>query len=147
MKRPLTRILSVALVASILFAAWSWFRPYEWRPDPGARFHIRQAKLTRDHSNHWLDVFLERAGDVDHDLEKPVFLETASGRRLDPADTTLSGEGAKGTTALYFRFWLEPGDLEGSLRLHLNDGTLSIRSGSGIPQTGDSGKFFLSNHW
>ena len=50
--RPLTRILTVALALVSAFAAWSWLRPYEWKADPVARFQIRQARVTRDHSNY-----------------------------------------------------------------------------------------------
>jgi hypothetical protein len=57
--RPLTRILTVALALVSAFAAWSWLRPYEWKSDPVARFQIRQARVTRDHSNYWVDVFLK----------------------------------------------------------------------------------------
>lgn len=143
--RPLTRILTVALALVSAFAAWSWLRPYEWKADPVARFQIRQARVTRDHSNYWVDVFLKGA---DHDLQKRVSLETSNGRALDPADTTLSGDEGKGITELWFRFWLDPADLAGPLKLHLNDGTLVVRSASGPPalESGEN-KVFLTNSW
>lgn len=143
--RPLTRLLTVALVLVTAFALWSWCRPYAWQSDPAARFQIRQARVIRDHSNFWVDVFLKGA---DHDLSKPVFLETAAGRSLEPADTTLSGDDGKGITDLWFRFWLDSGDLAGPLNLHLNGGTLLVRTATGLPalQPGES-KVFLSNTW
>lgn len=143
--RPLTRILTIALVLVSAFAAWSWFRPYEWKADPVARFQVRQVRVTRDHSNFWVDVFLKGAN---HDLQKPVSLETASGKSLEPADTTLSGDEGKGITELWFRFWLDSADLAGPLKLHLNDGTLVLRSGSGTPALESGGsKVHLSNSW
>ena len=143
--RPLTRILTVALVLVSALAAWSWFRPYEWKADPAARFRIQQARITRDHSNYWVDVFLKGA---DHDLQKRVFLETADGRSLDPADTTLSGDEGKGITDLWFRFWLDEHDFSGPLKLHLNDGALLLRSSSGAPalESGES-KILMTNSW
>lgn len=143
--RPLTRLLTVALVLVSALAAWSWLRPYEWRPDPAARFEIHQTRVIRDHSNFWVDVFLKGSG---HDMSKRVSLETADGRFLDPADTTLSGDEGKGITDLWFRFWLDARDLSGPLKLHVNDGALMLRTASGIPalQSGES-KLFLSNSW
>lgn len=143
--RPLTRLLTLALLVVSAFAAWSWLRPYQWQPDPTARFEIHQARLIRDHSNFWVDVFLKGA---DHDLSKRVSLETADGRTLDPADTTLSGDEGKGITDLWFRFWLDSKDFTGPLKLHLNDGTLLVRTSDGLPalESGAS-KVFLSNSW
>lgn len=143
--RPLTRILTVALVLVSAFAVWSWCRPYEWKSDPAARFKIQQVRVIRDHSNYWVDVFLK--GDH-HELEKRVHLESADGRLLEPADTRLSGENEKGITDLWFRFWLDARDFNGPLRLKLNDGGLWVRSGSGPPvmESGES-KILNSNSW
>lgn len=143
--RPLTRILTVALAIVSVFAAWSLLRPYEWNADPVARFRIRQVRVTRDHSYYWVEVFLKG---VDHDLQKRVSLETANGRSLDPADTTLSGDEGKGITELWFRFWLDSTDVAGPLKLHLNDRALVVRSASGAPalQSGEN-KVFLTNSW
>lgn len=145
--RPLTRILTVALVLVLVsaFAAWSWFRPYEWQSDPAARFKIKQVRVIRDHSNFWVDVSLKGAN---HDLEKRVHLESADGRLLEPADTGLSGEDGKGITDLWFRFWLDARDFNGPLKLRLNDGSLTVRSGSGAPvmESGES-KVLNSNSW
>lgn len=143
--RPLTRILTVALVLVSAFAIWSWFRPYEWKSDPAARFKIQQVRVIRDHSNYWVDVSLKGAN---HDLEKRVHLESADGRLLEPADTGLSGEDGKGITDLWFRFWLDARDFNGPLKLRLNDGSLTVRSGSGAPvmESGES-KVLNSNSW
>lgn len=143
--RPLTRILTVALVLVSAFAAWSLFRPYEWQPDPAARFKIRQVRVIRDHSNYWLDVSLKG---TNHDLEKRVHLESADGRLLEPADTGLSGENGKGITDLWLRFWLDARDFNGPLKLKLNDGGLIVRSGSGVPvlESGES-RILNSNSW
>lgn len=145
MQRPLTLVLTLALVIVSAFAAWSLCRPYEWRADPGARFEIHQVRLIRDHSNYWVDVFLKGAN---HDLQKPVYLETADGRNFEPADTTLSGDEGKGVTELWFRFWLDASDFKGPLKLRLNDGSLVVRSGSGSPvlESGES-RVVLTNSW
>ena len=138
----------VLLLITASATAWVWLRPYEWRPDAGARFRIEGVVLTRDHANHWLDVRLKKAGDAPHDLQKPVRLMIGAGRELAPAETTLIGEEGKGTTGIWLRFWLEPGDLNGPIRLHLNDGILLVKASQGEPQLGTSArKFMNSTHW
>lgn len=136
------------LTAAAAFAGWSWTRPYEWRPDPLAGCTIVTAGLIRDHSYHWLDLHLDVRQDAEHDLRKPVFLETAARPRVEPADTRLDGHAEKPITNLHLRFWLEAGDLDGPLTLHLNDGSLSVRTGAGEPRLrGDLGTTFRSQHW
>jgi hypothetical protein len=67
---------------------------------------------------------------------------------LEPADTTLGGEAGGGTTDLWFKFWLEAADLEGPLKLRINDGWLVLRSGSGIPRLGASNReYFTTSRW
>lgn len=147
-KRRPTRILLVLLVLASLFAAWAWLRPYAWNADPGARFQIAQAQLKRDRSYYWLDLMLERKGDAPHDDTKPVILRTASGRVVEPADTTLSGPDGSKPSQLWLKFWLEPGDLDGPLELKLNDGNLSVKSTAGAPAISpDQPKLFLTNRW
>jgi len=147
-KRRPTRILLVLLLLASLFAGWAWLRPYAWNADPGARFKISQAQLKRDHSYYWLDLMLERTGDAVHDDTKPVTLRTASGRMVEPADTTLSGADGKTPSQLWLKFWLESGDLEGPLELKLNDGTLSVKATPGTPAvSSDKPKLFLTNRW
>lgn len=138
----------VALVCSALFAAWSWFRPYEWKPDPGARCKVVVAQVKRDLSHFWVDVHLRMLPGEGHDLMKPVRLVTAAGRELEPADTTLAGDGKSGTTDLWLKFWLEKEDMEGGLSLRINDGTLVIKKNDGIPRLGGNHiGVFPSSRW
>lgn len=148
-KRPSMRVfLMVALLVSAGFAAWSWLRPYAWSVDPAARCKVVGSQVKRDTSFFWLDAHLKVMLGQTHDLSKPVRLITAAGRELEPADTTLGGDAAGGTTDLWFKFWLEPADLDGPLKLRINDGSLVIRSGSGIPSLGASNfEYFTSSRW
>ncbi|WP_226895027.1 hypothetical protein [Luteolibacter marinus] len=139
-------LLLVCLVISLAFAGWEWLRPYESGSDPAARFRIAHASVTRDHRNLWLDLYLKHTGGEPHDLGKPVDLQLADGRSIEPAGTTLEGE--TGTTAIGFRFWLDEADFSGPMSLRINDGTLSVRSGSGVPDGGDgSPRFFTTRNW
>lgn len=143
-----TLLLLLALGVSVVFAAWQWFRPYDWSPDPAARYHIVHAAVERDHSYLWLNLFLERNGDSPHDLTKPVRLLTADGRELEPADTTLGGDEESGTDALGFRFWLEEKDFAGPLKLRLHDGTLNVRTQSGLPGVNQgTPRYFNTCNW
>jgi len=136
------------LAASAVFALWSWTRPYEWRSDPAAGCRIVAAALERDHSYHWLEIRLKVRTGAGHDLRKPVFLETSARPRVEPADTTLSGDADKPIDEIFLKFWLEPGDLDGPITLHLNDGALSVRTGSGVPATGaDRRAHFATRRW
>jgi len=141
-------MLVLLLVASAAFAVWSWTRPYEWKPDPAARSKIVAAGLERDHSYHWLNLRLKIRPGMEHDLQMPVFLETASRPRLEPADTTLAGDVDRPIDEIFFRFWLEAGDLDGPITLHINEGTLSVRVGSGEPRMGRYGRSnFNTRRW
>lgn len=143
-----TKGLLLILLVAVVFAAWSWLRPYEWRPDPGARCRIVGVELTRDHANHWLQVHLRPAGPQSHDWRKPVRLVADGGRELEPADTRMTGSPEHGITDLWFKFWLENGDLAGPLRLRVNDGMLTVKAKPGEPALGLSGrKYFSSNRW
>jgi len=44
----LTKWLAVVLVAAVVFATWSWLRPYEWRPAAGARFQTVGFEVSRE---------------------------------------------------------------------------------------------------
>jgi hypothetical protein len=150
MKRALKRrtlLLSLCLAAASLFAAWTWLRPYEWNADPGARYRIVHTSLEEDHSYFWLGIRLEQAGVPSHDLLKPVRLLTADGREIEPADTQMEGDAAKPVDGLAFRFWLEEKDLGGPLKLRLNDGTLTVRSGSAVPDGTGTIRYFLTSGW
>jgi hypothetical protein len=141
-------LLLILLGLSLIFAGWQWLRPYEWRSDPGARFEIVHASLKRDTSYWWLGLYLKHTGGQPHDLTKPVVLLLADGREMEPADTMLEGDEKSGTVAIGFRFWLGEKDLAGPLQLRINDGTLTVRSGSGVPSIpGDSTRFFTTRNW
>jgi hypothetical protein len=136
------------LVAATAFAAWSWFRPYAWGHEAAARGEILETLVTRDQSFFWVNVHLRVNPGMTHDLQKNVYLETARGVQLDPADTTLVGKDGQPISEIWFKFWLESSQLEGPLILHLNDGKLAIKSNSGIPDLGNSDyRNFVTNHW
>lgn len=137
-----------ALLVSTAFAAWSWLRPYAWSVDPAARCKVVGSQVRKDGAFFWLDVHLKVTPGQAHDLIKPVRLITAGGRELEPADTTLGGKAGSETTDLWFKFWLESADLNGPLKLRINDGSLVIRSGSGIPRLGSSNlEYFTTSRW
>ncbi len=134
------------LVAVVFFAAWSWFRPYEWGSDPGAGMRIAAVSVTRDHGNCWLDVHLRPCGG-DYDWRRPARLILSDGREQAPADTRSVGSPERGMTELWLRFWLETGDLSGPLRLALNGGTLVVKR-EGPPRLAASGpRTFTSTRW
>jgi len=140
--------LALMLVASVVFTVWSWTRPYEWRADPAARAKIVAASLQQDHSYHWLDIRLKIRPGMEHDLQLPLFLETASRPHVEAADTTLAGNVDRAIDELFLRFWLESGDLDGPIKLYLNEGTLSVRSGTGVPKMDRDGrKHFQTRNW
>lgn len=148
-KRSTLRVfLIAALAVATVFAAWTWLRPYAWKVDPAARCTVVGAQVRKDASFFWLDIHLKVTPGQQHDLTKPVRLITAAGRELEPADTTLGGKTGEGTTDLWFKFWLEKVDLAGPLKLRINDGTLVIRSGSGVPRLGRSAaEHFTTSRW
>jgi len=147
-RRTLRVFMMAALLISAGFAAWSWLRPYAWSVDPAANCKVVGSQVRKDASFYWLDVRLKVTPGQDHDLMKPVRLVTSTGRELEPADTTLGGTAGQGTTELWFKFWLEAADLEGPLKLRINDGSLVIRSGSGVPRLGSSNaEYFITSRW
>ena len=138
----------VALVISALFAAWSWMRPYDWRPDPAARCKVVGSDVKRDRSNFWVHTHLKVLPGQSHDLLRPVRLVTTSGREIEPADTTFGGDRESGFTDLWFKFWLETADMEQTLSLRINDGALSIKKTRGIPSLGASNReYFPTCNW
>jgi len=147
-RQLLRRILIVALLACSAFAAWSWLRPYAWREDPSARCKVVGAQVRKDGSFFWVDLHLKMNPGQTHDLLKPVRLRTGAGHELEPADTTMAGEDGRGTTELWFKFWLENEDLLGPLTLRINDGTLVIKADPGVPGLGGAtSKYFTTQHW
>ena len=149
MRQKLVRnILLVALVISAGVAAWAWLRPYAWWPDDAARCKVVETLVTPDAAFCWVNVHLRVNSGMAHDLEKPVALESRDGRRFGPADTTLGGQDLKQPEDLWFRFWLDRGVLGGPLTLHLNDGSLVVKSSTGIPEIED-GRYrnFTTSRW
>lgn len=143
-----TALLLMMLAVSSAFAAWQWFRPYQWSADPAARFEIAHASIRRDHSFYWLDLFLKQRGDAGHDLAKPVLLVLGDGRELEPAETTFEGDATRATRSLGLRFWLEERDFAGPLHLRLNDGRLEVRKRSGPPvKPGAASAHFTTSDW
>ncbi len=143
------RILLVALLLiSGGIAAWSWSRPYDWGADAKAGCRIAGCQVVRDHANYWVNLKLKVNEDWEHDLEIPVKLLTAAGRELDAADTTLVGDETKDVREIWLKFWSEKEDLNGPLRLKINQGELSVRKGSGIPKLGaDGSRYFVTHNW
>jgi hypothetical protein len=152
------KLLLLALGVSVLFAAWQWFRPYEWSPDPVARYEVSQCLVERDHSNLWLRVFLKPREGQTMDYLKPIRLTTAAGKQHEPAQMDQAG-GAHGGGSLdldqsgrvdqvVLSFWLEPADFSGPLKLELNGGSVSIRNGDALPKVADGAfRVFNSTRW
>ncbi len=149
MSRAKLRLVLLAVLCLLSgFASWVWLRPYAWNPDPGARCRVVAAQVKQDRSYFWLDLHLKPVAGETHDLMQPVRLLASDGREIEPADTTLGGNPEKGTTDLWFKFWLEPGDFVGPLHLRINDGKLKIRGGHGVPRLGRSGvEIFPTSNW
>ena len=147
-RRNLRGVLVVALLACVVFATWSWFRPYAWNEDPAARCKVVGVRVKRDESYFWVDIHLKMNAGEKHDLMKPVRLSTSSGSALEPAETTLGGHKDEGTTDMWFKFWLEKPEMDGPLQLRINDGELAIRKGAGMPALGISdSEYFATQRW
>jgi hypothetical protein len=147
-RRIIRKILIVALFASSMFAAWSWFRPYAWAVDPAARCKVVGCQVRKDHAYFWVDVHLKVIDGQTHDLKKPVCLRTGAGREIQPADTTMAGNKDIGTTDLWYKFWLETDDIREPLTLRINDGSLVIKADPGIPRMSPSNSgYFPTQHW
>jgi hypothetical protein len=146
--RTLRLLLLVALLISSAFAAWGWLRPYSRSVDPAAYCKVVGTQVKKDGSFFWLETRLKVTPGKVHDLMKPVRLITAAGRELEPADTTLGGDAGGGTTDIWFKFWLESADMNGPLKLRINDGSLVIRSGSGSPDLDRNNIYhFTTSRW
>lgn len=148
MRPRLKYTLLLGMLFAAAFAVWSGLRPYDRQPDSAARCQVLETLLTRDQSFYWVNVHLKVNSQKAHDLQKPVYLTTAAGVRHEPADTAFAGPEGQPPTGLWFKFWLEPSDLTGALILHLNDGTLSIKSTQGIPTLAPAAsKNFTTHQW
>jgi hypothetical protein len=139
-----TRFLLIALAIAVAFAGWEWFRPYEWSADSGARYRIEYATVKEDHGFFWVDLQLKRSGSANHDLLKPVELITAAGREVAPSETAAGSDESEGIPTLFLRFWVEKTDLAGPLKLKLNDGTLTVRTGHDAPADSRS---YYTDRW
>jgi hypothetical protein len=147
-RRTLRGLLIAALVVTAAFAVWSWFRPYAWNVDPGARCEVIGTQIRKDRAFFWVEVHLKVRTGQTHDLIKPVLLRNAAGREFEPADTTFAMDQGGGKSEMWVKFWLESGDLEGALSLRINDGTLVIKENPGIPDLGQSNiAYYVTNHW
>jgi len=162
-----TKLLLLALGVSVVFAAWQWFRPYAWSPDPAARFTVSQCMVERDHADLWLRVFLKpRKGQV-MDFSQPIHLLTSSGKRHEPAQMEQVGSapgdgdapapvrGASGAPEMpsnveqvVFSFWLSEADFAGPMKLEINGSSLEIRSDNTLPRVADGGfRVYNSSGW
>ncbi|MES2659889.1 MAG: hypothetical protein V4689_14815 [Verrucomicrobiota bacterium] len=135
------------LLLSAAFAAWTWLRPYDFRPDPAARCEVIETLVTRDQSFFWVHVHLKVIPGMRHDLQIPVTLATANGPK-QPADTTFAGTDPLNPEEIWFKFWLDSSDLAGPLNLELNGGKLSVKAHPHTPDLGsDAFQNFTTNHW
>jgi hypothetical protein len=147
-RSKLRLILMVGMLVSAAFAAWAWVRPYSWKPDPAARCTVVGSQVKQDIQHHWVNIHLKMNSGEKHDLLKPVRLLAANGREHEPADTTLGSITGQETSELWFKFWLAEEDLNGPLKLRINDGELVIRSGTGLPKLGTAqSRYFTTHHW
>ncbi len=147
-RRTLRISLTICLLASAAFAAWSWFRPYAWNPDPAARCKIEETLVTRDQEYFWVNVHLKLNPGMSHDLQKPVYLENPAGKKFEPADSTFASINGQPPTEIWFKFWLEASDLTGPLELQLNDGKLRVKSGKEAPRLEKSAhRNFTTTRW
>ena len=149
MKRKLLRLtLAVLVVLTTALAGWMWTANYDAHPDPKARFVVEGVQVTRDRSNAWLEIHLEKADEGDHDFRKIVRLVTANGSQHEPADNRFSGSPEAGFTDIWFKFWLEEAELNGKIDLLINGGKLRIKTNEKSPDLGSDGmRVFKSSDW
>jgi hypothetical protein len=132
------KFLYALLALSAIFAVASWWLPYEWQPDPAARFKIAATQVKRDRRYYWITVHLKKSGTVPHDLMKPIRLIPGDLDELEPADITFGGSTETGTDEMWVKFWIPADHTFGRLRLRLNDGTLSVKTSEAMPPIADS---------
>jgi len=140
--------LYALLGLSALFAAASWFIPYEWSPDPAARFKIAATQVKRDRDYYWITVHLKKSGQADHDLMKPVRLIPGLLDEIEPADVTFAGSPETGTNEIWVKFWIHRDRTFGPLFLKINDGRLNVKTSEAMPAIGDAMmRTFTSPRW
>ena len=138
MKRNIFRLLLAgSLVVLTALAAFLWSSDFEKDPDPKAFYKIEAARLEADRSFFWLEVHLKKNGEEDLNLEKQPQLVTAEGVSHAPADSTFAGSPETGFSEIWYKFWLEKKDLEGTLKLKINEGELAVKTSQGVPVVKD----------
>lgn len=146
-KRIRIGLYSLLLLAA-LFAAASFLIPYDWNPNPGARFKIAATQVKKDRGYYWITVHLKKAGGKNHDFEKPVRLVTASSEEIEPADFTFSGSPEAGFHEMWVKFWVPAEQTTGALDLRINDGRLRVKSHAPMPSLTDAiMRTFTSPRW
>ncbi len=146
MKHSRFRIfLFVLLGLSVLFAAAAFILPYEWGPDPKARFKIAAVQAKRDRSYYWITVHLKKSGPENHDLMKPVRLQIGGKNALEPADVTFQGNAETGFTEVWYKFWVSESEVADPFRLKINDGVLAVKNSEGMPPIADGMMRTFSN--
>ncbi|WAC20863.1 hypothetical protein OVA24_05630 [Luteolibacter sp. SL250] len=146
MKHSRFRIfLFILLGVSALFAAAAFILPYEWGPDPKARFKIAAVQAKRDRSYYWITVHLKKGGAENHDLMKPVRLQLGTLKSLEPADVTFQGNAESGFTEMWYKFWVSESEAANPLHLKINDGVLTVKTTEGMPPIHDGMMRTFSN--
>ncbi len=128
-------------------AAWSWLRPYEWRPDPAARCRVVETLVTRDRTFFWVDVHLKMRRGQHLDLQKSVRLLSGDATH-ESADTTFAGNAAGETDEMWYKFWLDGKAMQAPLDLQINGGVLHVKTTHGVPDL-NAGEFrnHTNNRW
>lgn|GEM_PF-668241 len=137
--------LFILLGLSVLFAAAAFILPYEWSPDPGARFKIAAVQAKRDRSYYWITVHLKKTGEENHDIMKPVRLQLGSLKALEPADITFQGNAEAGFTEVWYKFWVSESEAFNPFHLKINDGVLTVKTSEGMPPIHDGMMRTFSN--
>lgn len=149
MNRFFGRIAVSLLLLLLTFVVGKlFFSEFDANPDPKARYVIQAVQLKKDLDHFWLDLHLRRVGKENHDLRRPVRLLTADGKKHEAADTKFAGSPEEGFTDIWFKFWLDPSDLESSIKLEINEGRLLVKSSEGFPNLKNQDNIVIqSSNW
>jgi hypothetical protein len=146
------RIATIALLAILLVAAgWAVYRhtrPYDPGAEAAGGISVVGASLTRDRSFYWLQVDLD--GMPAFDTVPPKLLLRGSNRRThEPATWAWPDRPAAGETGrASVRFWLDSRDLDATLVIENDAGTLDVKRSTGIPPLKDGrSRRFRSPDW